>query len=87
MGNYAEVGKGLWDAGDELRANSKLQSLGPFFPVLGLTLFRYPDQGKDLSRRFKVQDLRGAIKSRKILGKLARTDKTLVNNYADQRDS
>ena len=87
MGDYAEVEKHLWDGGDELRANSKLNSSESFFPVLGLTLLRYPDQRKDRSRRFKVQDLRGAIKSRKILGKLARTDKTLVNNYADQRNS
>ena len=86
-GNHNEIEKRLWDAADELRANSALNSSEYSVPVLGLIFLRYADQGKHRSRRFKVQDLRGAIKSRKILGKLARTDKTLVNNYADQRNS
>ena len=47
----------LWDVGDGLRANSKLKSSESFFPVLGLTLLRYPDQGKDQSKEFKMQDL------------------------------
>jgi len=55
-GKRTEEKKRLWDAGDELRANLKLKLSGPFFPVLGLTLFRYADQGKDRSRRFKIQD-------------------------------
>ncbi len=57
MGNRMEVERRLRDAGDELRANLKLKSSGPFFPVLGLTLLRYPDQGKDQSKEFKMQDL------------------------------
>ena len=57
LGNRTEVRKRLWDAGDELRANLKFKSSKSFFPVLGLTLLRYPDQGKDRSRRFKIQDL------------------------------
>jgi hypothetical protein len=38
MGNYAEVGKRLRDAGDEMRANSKLKSSESFVPVPGLLL-------------------------------------------------
>src|SRR3989338_188099 len=57
MVHYSEMEKRLWDMGDELRANLKLKSSESFFPVLGLTLLRYQDQGKDRSRRFKIQDL------------------------------
>ena len=57
MGNYAEVGKRLWDAGDELMANSKLKSSESSGPMVGLAFLRYADQGKDRSRRFKIQDL------------------------------
>ena len=46
MGDYAEVEKHLWDGGDELRANSKLNSSESFFPVLGLTLLRYRTKGR-----------------------------------------
>ena len=54
-GNHNEIEKRLWDAADELRANSKLKSSEYSVPVLGLIFLRYVDQGKDQSRKFKMQ--------------------------------
>lgn len=43
-GNHNEIEKRLWDAADELRANSKLKSSEYSIPVLGLIFLRYADQ-------------------------------------------
>ena len=61
VGNNNEIEKRLWDAADELRANSKLKSSEYSIPVLGLIFLHYADQkfvvaqkklkGKDTSRR------------------------------------
>ena len=60
-GNNNEIEKRLWDAADELRANSKLKSSEYSVPVLGLIFLRYADykfsaaaeelEGKDTRRR------------------------------------
>jgi len=42
--NHTEVEKRLWEAADELRANSKLKSSEYSVPVLGLIFLRYADQ-------------------------------------------
>jgi type I restriction enzyme M protein len=42
-GNHTEIEKRLWDAADELRANSKLKSSEYSVPVLGLIFLRYAD--------------------------------------------
>ena len=42
-GNHTEIEKRLWDAADELRANSKLKSSEYSPPVLGLIFLRYAD--------------------------------------------
>jgi len=42
--NNTEIEKRLWDAADELRANSKLKSSEYSVPVLGLIFLRYADQ-------------------------------------------
>src|SRR5512141_1460584 len=42
--NTTEIEKRLWDAADELRANSKLKSAEYSVPVLGLIFLRYADQ-------------------------------------------
>jgi type I restriction enzyme M protein len=42
-GNHSEVEKRLWDAADELRANSKLKAAEYSGPVLGLIFLRYAD--------------------------------------------
>ena len=41
--NHSEVEKRLWEAADELRANSKLKSSEYSIPVLGLIFLRYAD--------------------------------------------
>lgn len=41
--NYTDVEKRLWDAADQLRANSKLKSSEYSVPVLGLIFLRYAD--------------------------------------------
>ncbi|HEY6308864.1 MAG TPA: type I restriction-modification system subunit M N-terminal domain-containing protein, partial [Candidatus Angelobacter sp.] len=42
-GNHTNLEKRLWDAADELRANSKLKSSEYSVPVLGLIFLRYAD--------------------------------------------
>jgi type I restriction enzyme M protein len=61
IGNNNQIEKRLWDAADELRANSKLKSSEYSIPVLGLIFLRYADQkfvaaqkeleGKETGRR------------------------------------
>jgi type I restriction-modification system DNA methylase subunit len=41
--NHPDLEKRLWDAADELRANSKLKSSEYSIPVLGLIFLRYAD--------------------------------------------
>ena len=41
--NNSEIEKRLWDAADELRANSKLKSSEYSVPVLGLIFLRYAE--------------------------------------------
>jgi type I restriction enzyme M protein len=41
--NNAEIEKRLWDAADELRANSRLKASEYSVPVLGLIFLRYAD--------------------------------------------
>ena len=43
VANKNEIEKRLWDAADELRANSKLKSSEYSVPVLGLIFLRYAD--------------------------------------------
>lgn len=59
--NQNEIEKKLWDAADELRANSKLKSSEYAVPVLGLIFLRYAEhkfteaekriEGKETKRR------------------------------------
>ena len=42
-GNHTDLEKRLWDAADELRANSKLKSSEYSVPVLGLIFLRFAD--------------------------------------------
>ena len=41
--NHSDLEKRLWDAADELRANSKLKSSEYSIPVLGVIFLRYAD--------------------------------------------
>ena len=45
MGNYTKAENRLWDAGDELRANSKLKSSESFVSLLGLSFLQYTGKG------------------------------------------
>jgi len=42
-GNHTDIEKRLWEAADELRANSKLKSSEYSVPVLGLIFLRFAD--------------------------------------------
>ena len=44
VGNNNQIENRVWDAADELRANSKLKSSEYSIPVLGLIFLRYADQ-------------------------------------------
>jgi type I restriction enzyme M protein len=43
ISNNTEIKKRLWEAADELRANSKLKASEYWVPVLGLIFLRYAD--------------------------------------------
>jgi type I restriction enzyme M protein len=65
VGNNNQIEKRLWDAADELRANSKLKSSEYSIPVLGLIFLRYADQ------KFAVaqQEMEGKGTRRRQIGK------------------
>lgn len=46
-----EIEKRLWEAADELRANSKLKSSEYSTPVLGLIFLRYADHKFTIARQ------------------------------------
>ena len=64
--NIAEIEKRLWDAADELRANSKLKSSEYSVPVLGLIFLRYADYKFALAE----QELAGTSTGRRTVGKI-----------------
>ncbi len=63
--NHTEIEKRLWDAADELRANSKLKSSEYSVPVLGLIFLRYADH------KFAQAELelKGKSTGRRTMGK------------------
>jgi type I restriction enzyme M protein len=64
--NHTEVEKRLWEAADELRANSKLKSSEYSVPVLGLIFLRYADQKfSDAEKR-----LAASTSGRRKIGKI-----------------
>jgi len=64
-GNGNDLERRLWDAADELRANSKLKSSEYSTPVLGLIFLRYADH------RFAEKELneKRPTGSRRTVGK------------------
>jgi len=64
-GNHNEIEKRLWDAADELRANSKLKSSEYSVPVLGLIFLRYADHKFTHAEK----ELSGATTGRRKVGK------------------
>lgn len=67
-GNHNEIEKRLWDAADELRANSKLKSSEYSVPVLGLIFLRYADHKFSQAER-ELVGARLASLSRRTIGK------------------
>jgi type I restriction enzyme M protein len=65
--NHSEIEKRLWDAADELRANSKLKSSEYSPPVLGLIFLRYADQ--KFSQAEKDLNAKRPANSRRTIGK------------------
>lgn len=60
IGNNNEIGKRLWEAADQLRANSELTSQEYSVPVLGLIFLRYAD--------YKFTEVEKAIKKHQPSG-------------------
>lgn len=67
-GNHNEIEKRLWDAADELRANSKLKSSEYSVPVLGLIFLRCADH-KFTHAEGALVGARLASPSRRTIGK------------------
>ncbi len=65
-GNYNDIEKRLWDAADQLRANSHLKSSEYSVPVLGLIFLRYADH-KFLQAQ---KELEGKSTGRRTIGKI-----------------
>jgi len=65
VGNNNQIEKRLWDAADELRANSKLKSSEYSIPVLGLIFLRYADQKFTVAQK----ELEGKGTRRRQIGK------------------
>lgn len=65
-GNHSDIEKRLWDAADELRANSKLKASEYSLPVLGLIFLKYADHvfGR------VAKELEGKSTGRRTIGKL-----------------
>jgi type I restriction enzyme M protein len=66
--NHSELEARLWEAADELRANSKLKSSEYSVPVLGLIFLRYADDKfaaaeKKLSQQTSGRRKIGKVKS------------------------
>ncbi len=64
--NHTEIEKRLWDAADDLRANSKLKSSEYSVPVLGLIFLRFAD----LKFARAEGELQGQTSGRRQVGKV-----------------
>lgn len=67
--NYTDVEKRLWEAADQLRANSKLKSSEYSVPVLGLIFLRYADQKFTQAER-ELAVSQESSRQRRTIGKL-----------------
>jgi type I restriction enzyme M protein len=71
--NITDIEKRLWDAADELRANSKLKSSEYSVPVLGLIFLRYADHKFAVAEREFVETSRRDVSTtvrRRVIGKV-----------------
>lgn len=67
--NYTDVEKRLWEAADQLRANSKLKSSEYSVPVLGLIFLRYADH-KFTHAEQELAASQESSRRRRTMGKL-----------------
>ena len=67
--NYTDVEKRLWEAADQLRANSKLKSSEYSVPVLGLIFLRYADHKFTQAER-ELAASQESSRRRRTIGKL-----------------
>src|SRR5687767_2837547 len=65
-GNHNDTDKKLWDAADQLRANSRLKSSEYSVPVLGLIFLRYADHKFTAAQK----TLEGSAGGRKKVSKI-----------------
>lgn len=65
VGNNNQIEKRLWDAADQMRANSRLKSSEYSIPVLGLIFLRYADQKFTAVRK----ELEGKGSGRRVVSK------------------
>ena len=66
--NHSELEKRLWEAADDLRANSKLKSAEYSVPVLGLIFLRYADHKFGVAeKKLKQQGMRDVVDGQPIL--------------------
>lgn len=63
--NNTEIEKRLWDAADELRANSKLKSSEYSVPVLGLIFLRYADHKFAVAEKELVETFHRNVSTRR----------------------
>ena len=61
VGNNNQIEKRLWDAADEMRANSKLKSSEYSIPVLGLIFLRYADQKFAVAQKDQIVLIGGRV--------------------------
>jgi type I restriction enzyme M protein len=69
VGNSNDLEKRLWDAADELRANSKLKSSEYSTPVLGLIFLRYADHKFSVAEKELAAGTAAATSRRRTIGK------------------
>jgi type I restriction enzyme M protein len=65
-GNHNDIEKRLWDAADEMRANSKLKSSEYSLPVLGLIFLKYANHVFAKA----AKELDGKSTGRRTIGKI-----------------
>lgn len=65
-GNHTDIEKRLWDAADQLRANSRLKSSEYSTPVLGLIFLRYADHKFGLAQKELEDSAKGEGRRRGV---------------------
>lgn len=68
MGDLAKFESDLWEAADNLRANSKLTSSDYFMPVLGIIFLRHAANRFDIAtKQINADKASGKMPNRKVI--------------------